>query len=120
MDWAELQLDAIMDRSDIQGNHFMTLTHFGDHSMHHLFPTLDHGVLPQLYPILFETIKHFEVQLQSCGWFEHIIGQYITLSYIEPCTEDVTKKKKYGKGGLYKRMFEIVQNIIKKFSSLEK
>lgn len=53
----------------------MALTHFGHHGLHHLFPTLDHGILSQLYPVLFETMAEFEVELEAYPWYHHVYGQ---------------------------------------------
>ncbi|KAF5293575.1 hypothetical protein FQA39_LY03060 [Lamprigera yunnana] len=61
LDWGIYQLDTVCDRREIIGNTFLTLTTFGDHALHHLFPTLDHGYLKHLYPILEETMKEFDM-----------------------------------------------------------
>lgn len=50
-DWGISQLDAVMDRKEVTGSHFLVLTNFGDHALHHMFPTLDHAVLDMLYPV---------------------------------------------------------------------
>lgn len=63
IDWGISQLDACMDRTEITGSHFMVLTHFGDHVLHHLFPTVDHGKLNYLYPIFEKICKKFNVEL---------------------------------------------------------
>ncbi|XP_058816332.1 cytochrome b5-related protein-like, partial [Topomyia yanbarensis] len=47
IDFGVYQIATVIDRSDIKGSHFAVLTHFGDHCLHHMFPTLDHGILPQ-------------------------------------------------------------------------
>lgn len=60
-DWGLLQLDAVVDRPDIKSNKFLVLTHFGDHILHHLFPTLDHELLPELLPVVEETCREFNV-----------------------------------------------------------
>ncbi|XP_067622954.1 cytochrome b5-related protein [Eurosta solidaginis] len=85
-DWGLYQLDTVIDRSDIKGSHFMVLTHFGDHFLHHLFPTLDHGILPQLYPILYETLKEHKAELRECTHLQHIIGQNKQLLRMTPNT----------------------------------
>lgn len=74
-DWGLHQLDAVIDRGDIKGSQFMVLTHFGEHALHHLFPTLDHAVLPQLYPMFSKTLDEFKEVLRECSFLEHIIGQ---------------------------------------------
>lgn len=69
-------MDSMVERRDIQGNHFMVLTNFGDHVLHHLFPTLDHGILNDLYPILYETMEEFKVDLRFENFFQLIAGQH--------------------------------------------
>lgn len=76
MDWGIFQVDTMVERRDIQGNHFMVLTNFGDHVLHHLFPTLDHGLLNDLYPILYETLLEFKVELRFQHFFELVAGQH--------------------------------------------
>lgn len=66
-----------------------------------LFPTLDHGVLPHLYDIFFETLLEFEAECQCKPWFfETIKGQFKQLSRIESMELDsheryLLKMKKY-------------------------
>lgn len=75
-DWGLYQLRTITDRSDIKSQHFWSLTHFGDHTLHHFFPTMDHGVLPQLYPIVLKTLEEFKGgKLRELTFVEHIIAQ---------------------------------------------
>lgn len=83
LDWGIYQLDTVMDRIDLKGSQFLVQTHFGEHALHHLFPTLDHGILPQLNDILVKTCKDFEAELKECSWLHHIIGQHIQLARIE-------------------------------------
>lgn len=74
-----------MEREELKGNTLLALTNFGDHTLHHLFPTLDHGVLPELYDILFETLFEFEAELQLYPWFfETIKGQFKQLTRTKP------------------------------------
>lgn len=42
----------------------ITLTSFGDHTLHHLFPALDHAYHPALYNILAETCNEFNVRFE--------------------------------------------------------
>lgn len=81
-DWGLYQLDTVMDREDIKGSQFLVLTHFGEHALHHLFPTLDHAILPQLHDVFYETLEQFEYDIRDCSWFEHIIGQHRQLARI--------------------------------------
>ncbi|XP_055301663.1 cytochrome b5-related protein-like [Sitodiplosis mosellana] len=92
-DWGLYSIDTIMDRQELRGNTFLALANFGDHALHHLFPTLDHGILPQLYDILFETLLEFEAECQCYPWFfETIKGQFKQLSRVEPMTLDSHQK----------------------------
>lgn len=77
-------MDAVMDRTDIKGSHFLVLTHFGDHALHHLFPTIDHGQLEHLYPVLIETCKKFGIEWRSASGLELIKGQFKQLLRTEP------------------------------------
>lgn len=64
-----------MDRKEINGNLFKVMTFFGDHALHHLFPTLDHAVLPYLYPMFVEYIKQFRANYRVTSQFDLFIGQ---------------------------------------------
>lgn len=82
-----------MDRNEIQGI-FLTLTHFGDHALHHLFPTIDHVYLPELEPILLKTCLEFEAQCRKCRWWDLIIGQFNQLARTETNPIPVSQRKK--------------------------
>lgn len=84
MDWGIYSLDTIIDDTDLRRHHLIALTHFGHHALHHLFPTLDHGVLNELYSTLFETMAEFEVDLEAYPWYHHAFGQFRQLARIEP------------------------------------
>lgn len=86
-DWGLFQVDTIIDRGDLKGSQFLVLTHFGDHILHHLFPTLDHGILPQLYPVLYETLDQFKGKLRECNHLEHMLGQHMQLLRTKPNTK---------------------------------
>ncbi|XP_034099116.1 cytochrome b5-related protein [Drosophila albomicans] len=74
-DWGLFQLDTIIDRGDIKWSDLLVLTHFGEHALHHMFPTLDHGVLKQLYPELQQTLREFKCELREINHWGHIKGQ---------------------------------------------
>ncbi|KAK5641851.1 hypothetical protein RI129_010398 [Pyrocoelia pectoralis] len=82
MDWGTFQVDTVMDRNEITGSHFLVLTHFGDHALHHLFPTIDHGMLQHLYPVFHRTCKQFGVQFRMTSQFELLYGQFRQLARI--------------------------------------
>lgn len=48
----------------------------GDHGLHHLFPSLDHGLLEHLYPIVEETTKEFNLNMQMSTEKE-MIGSFL-------------------------------------------
>ncbi|KAM8717117.1 hypothetical protein ACLKA7_003912 [Drosophila subpalustris] len=74
-DWGLFQLDTIIDRGDIKWSDLLVLTHFGEHALHHMFPTLDHGVLKHLYPELQQTLREFKSELREINHWGHIKGQ---------------------------------------------
>ena len=80
LDFGYYQMGATIDRIEASKFHFMILSHFGKHTLHHLFPTIDHGILPQLQDIFIETCREFEVQMRTFPWHELIIGQFKQLA----------------------------------------
>jgi len=75
-DFGIFQLNCVIDRRDLKQSQFYTLIAFGHHTLHHFFPTLDHGVLPQLHEIFLETCKEFEIELREYSWWPLIVGQF--------------------------------------------
>lgn len=94
MDWGIYCLDTVVDNSTIRNNHLASLTHFGNHAMHHLVPTIDHGVVSQLYPILLDTMVEFETEFEEYPWYVLIIGQLKQLARNTPVTDNPMKRKK--------------------------
>lgn len=92
LDWGIYTLDTVMDNTDLRKHHFLALTHFGHHALHHLFPTIDHGILPRLYPVLFKTMNEFEVELDEYPWYHHVYGQFRQLTRVEPNPIDSLEK----------------------------
>lgn len=64
-DFGEYQLTTNRDRSDVSHNHFTSLAFYGNEVLHHLFPTVDQALLPQLRSVLVQTCKDFNVQLDD-------------------------------------------------------
>lgn len=83
-----------MDNTDLRRNDFLALTHFGHHALHHLFPTIDHHVLSELYSIVFDTMEEFEVELEAYPWYHCIYGQFRQLARNNPKTFDSLEKLK--------------------------
>ena len=83
-DWGIFQLDAVRDRFVVSKNLFLVSTMFGDHSLHHLFPTVDHSKLAALYPVFIETCKEFGVNWEEKTILSMAIGKYRQLRRITP------------------------------------
>lgn len=83
LDWGLYTLDTVIENSDTKAP-VLALTHFGHHALHHLLPTIDHGLLPQLYPVLYETLRDFDTELNEFPWFFHICGQLLQLARVQP------------------------------------
>lgn len=83
LDWGLYTMDTVIENSDTKGA-VLALTHFGHHALHHLLPTVDHGLLPQLYPVLYETLRDFDTELNEFPWFFHICGQLLQLARVRP------------------------------------
>ncbi|KAL3272610.1 hypothetical protein HHI36_014078 [Cryptolaemus montrouzieri] len=79
MDFGIFQIDAVADRTEITGSALLVITHFGDHALHHLFPTIDHGKLKFLYPVFKKTCEEFGIEWRCESQFEMIKGQYLQL-----------------------------------------
>ncbi|CAG9826094.1 unnamed protein product [Diabrotica balteata] len=83
-DWGLSQLDAVMERKEITGSDFLVLTSFGDHCMHHLFPTLDHSLLKHLYPTFERVLKQFNENVRLVSQAEAFSGTFQQLMKVEP------------------------------------
>lgn len=83
MDFGIYQLSATIDRIDVKDSQFMTLTNFGHHVLHHMFPILDHALLPQLHDTLISTCQEFESELREFPWWKLIAGQFKQLTRTE-------------------------------------
>lgn len=84
LDFGIYQLAATIDRSEVKKSHFLTLTTFGHHILHHFFPTVDHVLLPQLHEIFVSTCKEFESEFREFPWWELIAGQFRQLLRTKP------------------------------------
>jgi hypothetical protein len=87
MDFGIYQMNAVIERHDFimdKNNHFIAITTFGRHTLHHLFPTIDHGLLNLLWEPLLKTCKEFEVELREYPWWPLIVGQFQQLLRDKP------------------------------------
>ncbi|KAK7068825.1 hypothetical protein SK128_014906 [Halocaridina rubra] len=87
LDWGLCQLDATRDRAEIVGNLFLVVTTLGDHSLHHLLPTVDHSKLPYIYPVFFEMCKEYNIPYRFYSQWEMFLGKYRTLANNTPSTQ---------------------------------
>lgn len=83
-DWGLCQLDAVRDRVEITGNLFLVATTFGDHSLHHLLPTVDHSKLKYVYPVFLETCKEFNIPFSFLSQWDMVCGKYLQLANNKP------------------------------------
>lgn len=83
-DYGVYQLAATIERSPANVNLFVSLTNFGDHMLHHMFPSLDHSLLRHLRETLAETCTDFQEEFRKCSVWEALTGQFQQLGRIEP------------------------------------
>nr|XP_018906533.1 PREDICTED: cytochrome b5-related protein-like [Bemisia tabaci] len=83
-DWGLQQLDAVVDRKEISGSLPLTLFTFGDHTLHHLFPALDHAVLEHLHPTFEKVCAQFNVHHEATPYWTLIKGQFQQLARTTP------------------------------------
>ncbi|KAJ3332225.1 Cytochrome b5- protein, partial [Gonapodya sp. JEL0774] len=79
-DFGLFQLEATADRADVYNNGLIpVITTFGDHTLHHLFPTVDHAYHAYLYKELAETCREFGVRFEFTNYRDMITGFYRSL-----------------------------------------
>ena len=83
-DWGIQQIAAARDRVDVSGRLWLVATMFGDHTLHHLLPTIDHAMLPALYPVLQQTCREFNVDCQQSDILTMAIGKYRQYAKVTP------------------------------------
>lgn len=74
-DWGEHQVEALLDRKDINANTFAVVTLFGEHALHHMFPTLDHTVLKYLHPLFIKVCEKYKANYRVSTQFQMALGQ---------------------------------------------
>lgn len=77
-------MDTVIDRYENNFNVFTALTHYGDHILHHLFPTVDSSYLPYLYPVLKQTCKEFGTDYRKTSQFVLFLGNVLQLWRVKP------------------------------------
>lgn len=79
-DFGLFQLASTVDRFESNSSKFFVLTTFGEHILHHLFPTLDHAVLPLLKGELLEACEIFGANLKIITVTEALTEHYKFIS----------------------------------------
>lgn len=80
LDFGIYQLVSVVEKTEGKRSPFMTLMSYGNHTLHHFFPTLDNAVLPQLDGILMETCLEFEIELKKLPFWKILVGQFKQLA----------------------------------------
>lgn len=75
-DWGLRQMDSVRDITQKKDSFFLVATTFGHHTLHHLFPTVDHSKLHLLYPILEETCREFNIKYQTFSQWQMFKGMH--------------------------------------------
>ncbi|CAG7727030.1 unnamed protein product [Allacma fusca] len=84
-DFGLCQLDAVRDRAgETHKNFLVIMITFGDHSLHHLFPTVCHSKLPHLKGVFEETLQEFSEQFPALTQWELYRGCLKQLARTEP------------------------------------
>ena len=73
-DWGLSQLDTV--REVEKSNLLLLSTTFGNHLLHHLFPTIDHSKLAALYPALRETLEEEGEIYEFKGAADMVLGMH--------------------------------------------
>jgi fatty acid desaturase len=76
-------MQTAIERSGAKANLFMTLTTFGEHILHHMFPSIDHALLTQLNEVFLETCSEFKEEIKECSIFSAFWGQLKQLKRTE-------------------------------------
>lgn len=61
LDFGIYQLIAVGHNIDIDRSDFWTLVRYGRHALHHMFPTIDHVLLPHFEEALVDTCREFNI-----------------------------------------------------------
>ncbi|KAL5240517.1 hypothetical protein ACI65C_007927 [Semiaphis heraclei] len=69
-------MDTSEERNEITDNIFVSLVTFSDHTLHHLFPSLDHSLIPLLQGTFLNTCEEFGLDRTSKPFSTIIRGQF--------------------------------------------
>ena len=76
-------MQGVKDRTETRKNWWFCSMVYGDHQLHHLFPTIDAGWLPELYPVFERTVKEFgfEKSMETISSLDMATGIYHQLQH---------------------------------------
>lgn len=77
-------MDTSVERNEPINNIFISLATFSDHTLHHLFPVLDHSIIPLLQETFENTCKEFGLDLTPKSVTSVIGGQFKQLVRVTP------------------------------------
>ena len=83
-DWGIHQIDTVRDVK--KTNLLLVVTTFGNHVLHHLFPTVDFSKLDLLWPAFFETCLEFGVDYRYMEAVDMLKGMHLQLLRETPTT----------------------------------
>ena len=84
-DWGLHQLDTVRD-VDKGDNLFFEASTFGNHLLHHLFPTVDQSKLHHLRQVTVETCKEFGADYHYMSPVDMIVGMHKQIMREKPST----------------------------------
>jgi fatty acid desaturase len=84
IDWGLHQMETSAERNELIDNFFITMVTFGDHTLHHLFPSLDHSVILNLQDTFKYTCEEFGLDLTQKPFTTIVRGQFKQLVRITP------------------------------------
>lgn len=76
LDFGVFQVKAIKDRREIGDSLFRGMAYYGLHCLHHLFPTLDHSILPHLQDDFYKTCQEFNISFKRTNIIRAMIDQF--------------------------------------------
>lgn len=77
-------MNTSVERDEPYNNIFLSLATFGDHTLHHLFPVLDHSIIPLLQETFEDTCKEFGLDLTPKSYTTIMKGQFKQLVRLIP------------------------------------
>lgn len=84
IDWGLHQMETSTERNEPVDNFFITMVTFGDHTLHHLFPSLDHDVIPLLQDTFIHTCEEFGLDMTQKPFASIVHGQFKQLARTTP------------------------------------